>query len=207
MLSLRLCLNYRSERLGYVCPEVDRTWDKVVLTRKGHPWSGKTRGQSVPNRQAAVGKDCKNQSDQLLLFTAEASSYARTAQHTLDTQSTMTPHSLSDPRQAKSRWRHSLIRAPFGRACGPCDSRVGTRFWFWQEFNQHMQNEAMVAYMASIGLEVHEVELFFHMVAGAFPVARTPVHPACCIVLVSGLGYHLRCGLWISIQICVFPRW
>jgi hypothetical protein len=37
----------------------------------------------------------------------------------------------------------------------------------WKDFERHMQNEVMVAYMASIGLEVHEVELFFRVVAGA----------------------------------------
>jgi len=37
----------------------------------------------------------------------------------------------------------------------------------WKDFERNMRNEVMVAYMASIGLEVHEVELFFRVVAGA----------------------------------------
>jgi hypothetical protein len=37
----------------------------------------------------------------------------------------------------------------------------------WEAFEGHMHDEVMVAYMASVGLEVHEVELFFKIVCGA----------------------------------------
>jgi hypothetical protein len=36
----------------------------------------------------------------------------------------------------------------------------------WEDFERQMHNEVMVAYMAAIGLEVHDVELFFKIVAG-----------------------------------------
>jgi len=35
-----------------------------------------------------------------------------------------------------------------------------------EEFQNNMTNETMVAYMASVGLEIHDVELFFRVVAG-----------------------------------------
>ena len=34
----------------------------------------------------------------------------------------------------------------------------------FEEFVQCMQDDRMVAYMASVGLEVHDVELFFRIV-------------------------------------------
>merc|ERR1719272_1443652 len=37
----------------------------------------------------------------------------------------------------------------------------------WEEFEEHMNNDIMTHYMASIGLEVTEVELFFKIVAGS----------------------------------------
>jgi len=45
----------------------------------------------------------------------------------------------------------------------------------WDGFKTHMENEAMVAYMASLGLAVHEVELFFQIVAGAAGSGGVPI--------------------------------
>ena len=105
-----------------------------------HLWATHDSDKLKDNQSRAgkrpVGKLCNHKSDKLLLFTTEASSSARTAQHqthTLDTASTMTAHGLWDPIQARSRWRHRPMRAPSGRACprprAPCDSRAGIRFW------------------------------------------------------------------------------
>jgi hypothetical protein len=56
--------------------------------------------------------------------------------------------------------------AEFRRVCMLLDDDK-SGFITWKEFEKNMHNEVMVAYMASIGLEVHEVSLFFHVVAGA----------------------------------------
>lgn len=54
----------------------------------------------------------------------------------------------------------------FTHLCKMLDrQRTGTITW--EQFKEHMQNQAMVEYMASLGLAVHEVELFFKIVAGA----------------------------------------
>jgi len=45
----------------------------------------------------------------------------------------------------------------------------------WDGFKTHMENEAMVAYMASLGLAVHEVELFFQIVAGTAGSGGVPI--------------------------------
>lgn len=35
----------------------------------------------------------------------------------------------------------------------------------WTDFQKYMQNEAMVTYLASVGIEVYEIELFFRVVS------------------------------------------
>jgi len=42
-----------------------------------------------------------------------------------------------------------------------------TGYISWTDFEREMHNEVMVAYMASVDLEVHDVELFFHIVTGS----------------------------------------
>lgn len=56
--------------------------------------------------------------------------------------------------------------AEFRHMCAVLDEgNTGTITW--EDFEKQMRNEVMVSYMASVGLEVREVELFFHIVAGA----------------------------------------
>merc|ERR1739847_246010 len=37
----------------------------------------------------------------------------------------------------------------------------------WREFRKYIHDETMAAYMASIGLEIHDVEMFFNVVVGS----------------------------------------
>jgi len=37
----------------------------------------------------------------------------------------------------------------------------------WQEFEESMSNESMIAYLASVGLEVHDMEMFFQIIGGS----------------------------------------
>lgn len=54
----------------------------------------------------------------------------------------------------------------FGHLCELLDSSK-TGMINWSDFQRMMQNEVFVTYMASVGLEVHDIEIFFHTIGGS----------------------------------------
>jgi len=73
----------------------------------------------------------------------------------------------------------------------------------WRAFKVHMESEAMVAYMASLGLEVHEVELFFHMVAGSSSASVTidQFVEGCLQMKGNATGIAMQCQLFETNQL------